>query len=109
MKGLIEKIETTVRIFLRIAKFSGCDAQGNRYYESRNIFTGTPKRPRRWVIYARGTKGAFVPPQWHGWMHHYALAPLPVKTMLKKRSVVHRAHPESRKAEKFFYEPWIPR
>ncbi len=113
MKGLIEKIETAARIFLRIAQFSGSDAKGNRYYESRNIFTGTPKRPRRWVIYAhgtpQGTQEAFIPPQWHGWMHHYASLPLPAKTLAKKRSPKSMMRPVDRKVEKFLYEPWKPR
>ena len=103
----MEKLETALRIFLRIAKFSGSDAEGNRYYESRNIFTGTPKRPRRWVLYARGTKGSFVPPQWHGWMHHYASMPL--KSAVKKRPVMPSVPPVEKKVEKFFYEPWNPR
>ena len=44
-------------------KFVGADKYGNRYYENR---TGK----RRWIIYQGTVEASFVPPDWHGWLHH---------------------------------------
>lgn len=46
----------------------GEDQFGNRYYQGRPI-TGY-KRPRRWVIYKGQPEASYVPPEWHGWLHH---------------------------------------
>jgi NADH:ubiquinone oxidoreductase subunit len=102
MKGFIEKLETALRVFFKIAKLLGKDTQGNAYYESRNIFMGTPKNPRRWVIYARGTIYGKVPPLWHGWMHHYASVPLPIDP--SKALPIKEGVP----VKKFSYQPWTP-
>lgn len=41
----------------------GEDAQGNRFYRSRD-------GQRRWVIYNGETEASRVSPEWHGWLHH---------------------------------------
>jgi NADH:ubiquinone oxidoreductase subunit len=41
----------------------GEDAQGNRFYQSRD-------GKRRWVIYNGETEASRISPDWHGWMHH---------------------------------------
>lgn len=41
----------------------GGDAEGNRYYQSRD-------GKRRWVIYNGECDASRVPPDWHGWLHH---------------------------------------
>jgi NADH:ubiquinone oxidoreductase subunit len=46
----------------------GEDQFGNRYYQGRPI-TGY-KRPRRWVLYKDQPEASYVPPEWHGWLHH---------------------------------------
>ncbi|RJY09840.1 NADH:ubiquinone oxidoreductase subunit NDUFA12 [Aurantiacibacter aquimixticola] len=52
----------------------GTDAQGNKYYRSRNkrdlatdgSYTG---KERRWVIYDGPNDSSRVPAEWHGWLH----------------------------------------
>jgi NADH:ubiquinone oxidoreductase subunit len=39
----------------------GEDAQGNKYYRS--------KEDRRWVVYNGLVEASRIPPEWHGWMH----------------------------------------
>jgi len=41
----------------------GEDAEGNRYYETRD-------GKRRWVIFDGLAEASRVPPDWHGWLHH---------------------------------------
>jgi len=45
----------------------GTDAQGNRYFRSRNVKDG--QRERRWVIYDGINDSSRVPAEWHGWLH----------------------------------------
>lgn len=40
----------------------GEDAEGNRYFRSRD-------GKRRWVIYNGSNDASRVPPEWHGWLH----------------------------------------
>jgi len=40
----------------------GEDAQGNRFYETRD-------GQRRWVIYNGEAEASRVSPEWHGWLH----------------------------------------
>ena len=53
----------------------GTDAQGNKYYRSRNKRSDVPTagsysgRERRWVIYDGPNDSSRVPPEWHGWLH----------------------------------------
>jgi NADH:ubiquinone oxidoreductase subunit len=54
----------------------GKDRFGNTYYESRKPYRDYG-RHRRWVIYAGAAEPSSVPPEWHGWLHHTADAPLP--------------------------------
>ncbi len=53
----------------------GSDSFGNVYYRSKNTPLG--KREKRWVIYADEPEASTVPPEWHGWLHHMSLEPLP--------------------------------
>ncbi len=45
----------------------GQDELGNTYYEGGKDSEG---RIRRWVIYNGYSEASFIPPGWHGWMHH---------------------------------------
>ena len=54
----------------------GTDRFGNRYYESRADFMGYGRK-RRFVVYPGAPDPTAVPPEWHGWLHHTADAPLP--------------------------------
>lgn len=49
-------------------KMVGEDQFGNKFYEGRPR-TGY-KRNRRWVIYKGQPEASYVPPEWHGWLHH---------------------------------------
>lgn len=40
----------------------GEDAQGNRYFQTRD-------GKRRWVIYNGETEASRIAPDWHGWLH----------------------------------------
>ena len=46
----------------------GADGYGNDYYEAptRKEY----KLSRRWVMYADTPEASYVPPEWHGWLHH---------------------------------------
>ncbi|MCK5374767.1 MAG: NADH:ubiquinone oxidoreductase subunit NDUFA12 [Alphaproteobacteria bacterium] len=46
----------------------GTDSYGNDYYEARP--RKSYKLSRRWVMYADNPKAGYVPPEWHGWLHH---------------------------------------
>jgi len=55
----------------------GRDDAGNVYYQ-------TADGSRRWVIYAGEAEASWIPPEWHGWLHHTwqeppTKAPLPHK------------------------------
>ena len=54
----------------------GTDEAGNRYYEERRVRAGA--RSRRWVMYAGEAEASAVPPEWHGWLHHTTLDPIPL-------------------------------
>jgi NADH:ubiquinone oxidoreductase subunit len=54
----------------------GTDRFGNTYYESRDDYLNYGRK-RRWVLYAGAPDPTTVPPEWHGWLHHTADAPLP--------------------------------
>ncbi|TIX49549.1 NADH:ubiquinone oxidoreductase subunit NDUFA12 [Alteraurantiacibacter aquimixticola] len=45
----------------------GTDAQGNKYYRSKNVKDG--EKERRWVIYDGANDASRVPAEWHGWLH----------------------------------------
>lgn len=45
----------------------GTDAQGNKYYRSKNVKDG--QQERRWVIYDGANDASRVPAEWHGWLH----------------------------------------
>jgi len=114
MKTWVERTKTAIKLFLKIARFSGVDSRGNCYYESRNIFTGTPKELRRWVIYAKGSGGVQVLPEWHGWLHYYMQIP-PFKkkdeSKSQKRGIsrgVSKGRKQDTQRDNFLYEPWIP-
>lgn len=46
----------------------GTDAQGNKYYRSKEVREG--EKERRWVIYDGANDASRVPAEWHGWLHH---------------------------------------
>ncbi|MCX7677058.1 MAG: NADH:ubiquinone oxidoreductase subunit NDUFA12 [Alteraurantiacibacter sp.] len=74
--GILDKIFTwwdgatigTLWYTLKHGEHVGTDAQGNRYYRSRNVKDG--ERERRWVIYNGPNDASRVPAEWHGWLHH---------------------------------------
>ncbi len=53
----------------------GTDAQGNKYYRSKNKRDKLPTggsytaRERRWVIYDGSNDASRIPSEWHGWLH----------------------------------------
>ena len=100
----------------RHGQLVGEDAQGNRFYQSRD-------GARRWVIYNGESEASRVSPDWHGWLHHTwdtspADGPLPHKSWEKPHQAnltgtplayapagsIRRARPEPRRD----YEPWQP-
>ena len=112
MKGYVEKVKTKTKIFLKLAQFLGKDSYGNCYYESRNIFTGVPKKPRRWVLYSGLVEGSKVPALWHGWLHGYQKDVPAQKTPLKNHKPnLTGTGAEKAKAlekQKKRYHPWTP-
>lgn len=94
----------------------GVDAQGNRFYQTRN-------GKRRWVIYNGEAEASRVSPEWHGWLHHTFDAP-PTESPLAHKpwerphvpnmtgtplayapaGSIRRADPVLRKD----YEAWVP-
>lgn len=46
----------------------GTDAEGNRYFRSKQ--PAANGRERRWVIYEGANDASRVPAEWHGWLHH---------------------------------------
>ncbi len=94
----------------------GEDAEGNRYYQSKD-------GKRRWVIYNGEVEASRVSADWHGWLHHTYQAtpkdaPLPHKAWEKPHQEnltgtplayapagsLRRADP----AERSDYEAWSP-
>ena len=63
----------------------GEDADGNRYFRSRDS-------KRRWVIYNGNNDASRVPPEWHGWLHG-TLDELPERALPAPRAW--QAPPES--------------
>lgn len=53
----------------RKGRLVGSDAQGNRYYQSKDG-AAIDGNVRRWVIYNGLAEASRVPPEWHGWLHH---------------------------------------
>lgn len=53
---------------MRQCRFVGEDAQGNRYYTSRD-------GRRRFVLYDGYADASRVPPEWHIWLHHTVAEP----------------------------------
>jgi NADH:ubiquinone oxidoreductase subunit len=51
----------------------GTDEFGNRYYEHKRA-PEAGRRPRRWVMYNGIVEASKVPPEWHAWLHHLAVA-----------------------------------
>lgn len=111
MKGFIEQVKTGIKVFFRCAVNIGKDPYGNTYYESRNIFTGVPKKLKRWVIYKGMAEGSKVPPEWHGWLHFYGEAP---RTGQKKGPYVPNMtgailnKPPQKSEKSPHYIPWKP-
>lgn len=60
----------------------GEDSWGNVYYKARKTPAG--QRERRWVMYADEPEASLVPPEWHGWLHHTAAAPITADSPLRK-------------------------
>ncbi len=56
----------------------GEDAQGNRFYETRD-------GKRRWVIFNGDVEASRIDPDWHGWLHRTWDEP-PSKTPLKHKA-----------------------
>jgi NADH:ubiquinone oxidoreductase subunit len=56
----------------------GDDAQGNKYYETRD-------GKRRWVIFNGEIEASRVSPDWHGWLHH-TFVDAPTKTPMVHKS-----------------------
>ncbi|WP_137699989.1 NADH:ubiquinone oxidoreductase subunit NDUFA12 [Marimonas lutisalis] len=94
----------------------GEDAQGNRFYRSRD-------GKRRWVIYNGEAEASRVDADWHGWLHHTfdtppSEQPLPHKSWEKPHqenltgTMLAYAPPGSIRAaepkERRDYEAWQP-
>ncbi len=61
----------------RKGQLVGEDAEGNRYYQTRD-------GKRRWVIFNGTPEATRVTPEWHGWLHATFVDP-PTKTPLKHK------------------------
>ncbi len=94
----------------------GEDAQGNRYFETRD-------GKRRWVLFNGEAEASRVSPEWHGWLHHTwdkppTEAPLPKKVWEKPHIENLTGTPAAyapdgslrrpQPAERRDYEPWVP-
>jgi NADH:ubiquinone oxidoreductase subunit len=53
----------------RKGRLVGKDGQGNCYYEAKDG-ARIGGYTRRWVVYNGLAEASFVPPEWHGWLHH---------------------------------------
>lgn len=95
----------------------GEDEFGNIYYRN-------AEDTRRWVIYNDLVEASFIPPGWHGWMHHKVKTP-PSDAAYQKRDweIAHRPNQTGtasayRPASSLLhakpqvaatdYEPWTP-
>ena len=66
-------------------RFVGEDAQGNKYYEAKDLKDAyDPGRKRRWVIYKGYAEASKIPPEWHGWMHYTWDEPPTVEPVLRR-------------------------
>jgi NADH:ubiquinone oxidoreductase subunit len=111
MKGFIEQVKTGVKIFFRCAAKMGVDRYGNRYFESRNLFTGTPKKLKRWVLYKGIVEGSKVPAAWHAWLHFYGDVPRPGKQrdfFLPNMTGAPLNRGRKKSAKSPHYIPWKP-
>jgi NADH:ubiquinone oxidoreductase subunit len=105
----------------------GTDAQGNRYYRSRQkwLRRNGRERERRWVLYKGIDEASKVPPEWHAWLHHISEAPLTASagkarpwqkphlpnltgTPYAYRPKGHELRGGQRPHATGDYEPWIP-
>lgn len=66
--GVLSPAHISLFTLLSGGKLVGEDQFANRYYEA------APRKgyskPRRWVVYKDEVEASFVPPEWHGWLHH---------------------------------------
>ncbi len=69
----------------------GTDRFGNSYHESRRDYLQYGRK-RRWVLFNGAADPTKVPPEWHGWLHHTAAAPLS-ETKTHAWQVEHRPNP----------------
>lgn len=67
-------IGTTIYTWLN-GREVGQDTFGNRYYEHKSD-PAPGYRRKRWVVYNGLVEASKVPPEWHGWLHYTAEAPL---------------------------------
>ena len=63
-------------------KLAGKDEFGNCYFEAK--CAGSGGRRKRWVMYKGMAEPSKVPPEWHGWLHYTADAPLTGKHSWQK-------------------------
>lgn len=99
----------------------GVDMMGNKYYEAapRKGYS----RPRRWVMYKEEPEASYVPPEWHGWLHHQTdvipdadkNAPSyrqpwqkPHQPNMTGTNTDHAQSDDERKKATGDYEPWTP-
>jgi len=113
MTTFIEQVKTRTKILLRCAIKVGQDSYGNSYYESHNIFVGTPKNQKRWVLYKGIAEGSKVPGIWHAWLHFYGNAPLKEEadymyTPNMTGSLNQRIPEASSQSSQNQYIPWKP-
>lgn len=67
------------RIFTsRHGKLVGEDAQGNKFYQSKD-------GKRRWVIFNGEAEASRVSPDWHGWLH-YTFSEIPSEQPLPHKA-----------------------
>lgn len=84
VKGTFEKLYKMRT--LKFGQLVGTDSYGNQYYENTIEY---PHPHHRWVEYA-GWKNfyqvdaSYVPPEWHGWLHHMTMDP-PTKVCSESR------------------------
>jgi len=74
----------------------GEDAQGNRFYETRD-------QKRRWVIFSGDAEASKIPPDWHGWLHRTYDEP-PTKAPLAHK-VWEKPHQENQTGTSAAYAP----
>ncbi len=69
-----QTLNTQFHTWLR-GNYVGVDDQGNRYFQNGQ---------RRWVIFAGEAEASWVPPEWHGWLHHTCETPPTERTVSKQ-------------------------